>query len=89
MRSVMQTETACYICGTTYQLERHHCIHGTANRRLAEQYGLTVYLCKHHHELVHRDIEMDRKLQGQAQKAWEERYGNRSDFMAVFGRSYL
>ena len=70
-------------------MELHHCIHGTANRKLADKYGLTMWLCKRHHEIVHRDADTDLILKKRAQMAWEERYGNRSDFMAVFGRSWL
>ena len=39
--------------------------------------------------MVHMDVGMDNALKMEAQRAWEERYGNRNDFMRVFGRSYL
>jgi len=89
MKSIIQTECVCFFCGTTQNLERHHCIHGTANRKLAEKYGLTVYLCRRHHEEAHREKATDRILQVRAQMAWEERYGTTNDFVAVFGRNYL
>jgi len=89
MKSIIQQENVCFFCGTTRDLQTHHCLHGTANRKLADKYGLTVRLCRKHHEEAHREKTTDRILQVRAQIAWEEHYGNRSDFMAVFGRDYL
>ena len=85
-------ERQCYWCGNPFTLERHHCLHGTANRRLAEEDGLWVYLCNLHHTGqygVHRHPEMDRQLKMKAQAAWEERYGTRDDFRKRYGKSYL
>ena len=49
MKSIIQKEKECYLCGSTLNLEKHHCIHGTAGRKLADKYGLTVWLCAYHH----------------------------------------
>lgn len=49
-KSIMQTKKECYVCGTTFNLHSHHVLFGTANRKLAEQDGLKVYLCWEHHE---------------------------------------
>lgn len=38
---------------------------------------------------VHFDIVADRKLKRQAQRAWEQKYGTREEFIAVFGKSWL
>ena len=89
MKSIIQKERQCFFCGTTRDLQLHHCIHGTANRKLADKYGLTVYLCLRHHEMVHTEKRADRILQMKAQAEWEKHYGNRNDFLAVFGRDYL
>ena len=89
MKSIMWGEKACFFCGSTSELQTHHCIHGTANRKLADKYGLTVILCRRHHEAVHQDEGMDIALKMEAQRAWEKQYGSRNDFMRVFGRSYL
>ena len=35
----------CYVCGATRGIEVHHCIHGTAGRKLATKYHLVVGLC--------------------------------------------
>lgn len=92
-RSILQSAAACYICGKTRDLHRHHIFYGVANRKRSEQYGCWVYLCPEHHNMsnrgVHFDIEKDIKLKKQCQLAWERRYGTRDEFVAVFGRSYL
>ena len=62
----------CYICQKlgfhTYRyMELHHCIHGNANRRLADKDGLCVWLCKYHHQALHDKGEWDKELQKEAQ----------------------
>jgi hypothetical protein len=50
MKSIMQRDIEhCYICGGR-ATEEHHCIYGTANRKLSEKYGLKVYMCPYHQE---------------------------------------
>lgn len=88
MKSIIQSEKACYICGTTIGLHEHHCIHGIANRKLADKYGLTVWLCRKHHEQVHADAEVDGYFKRLAQSKFEQTH-SRCAFMAVFGRNYL
>lgn len=71
--------SVCYYCGTTENVELHHCIHGNKeNRSLATQYHLLIGCC----ENCHRGIngihgkfgkEKDLKLQAEAQEAWEKR----------------
>lgn len=95
MKSIIQTEKKCYVCETTYNLHSHHCMHGTANRKLADQDGLTVYLCYEHHEGnngVHNKNghELDLELKQLAQKRWMEYYDKtEDDFRQRYGRSYL
>jgi len=93
MKSVLQQENECYICGTTENLHTHHCIYGTANRKKSERYGLTVKLCFKHHngssEGVHFNKELDLHLKSLAQKYFEENTGNRKQFIQEFGKSYL
>lgn len=83
----------CWICGRTDGLELHHCIHGTANRKLADRYGLWVFLCRDCHTGTngvhgknghHRDL----TLKCTAQRAFERTH-SREEFRAVFGKSYL
>lgn len=93
MESVIQSIKKCYVCGTNQNLESHHCLHGTANRDIAERYGLKVWLCNKHHtgsnESVHRNHDMDLFFQKLAQETYEQQYGSREDFILHFGKSYL
>lgn len=87
-KSVIQFERECLVCKTTIGLHRHHLLHGTANRKIAERYGFWVYLCGKHHAEVHRDAEMDKKFKQIAQRKFEET-GTRIDFIRIFGKSYM
>ncbi len=81
----------CYECGSPY-VEVHHCLHGTANRRLADKYKLVVPLCPIHHRGnrgVHQNALFDLRLKRTAQEAFEREYGTRDDFRSIFGKSYL
>lgn len=83
----------CFFCGNTQNLEEHHCLHGTANRKKAEKYGLTVWLCNYHHtgglKSVHRCKETDKILQAFAQKYFLEHIGDMELWMREFGKNYL
>ena len=92
LKSVIQSEKECYICGTNYNLQSHHCIYGTSNRKQSEKYGLKVWLCQEHHTGnmgVHFNKTIDLQLKRTAQKYFEEHYGSREEFRNIFGRSYL
>lgn len=82
----------CFICKTTQNLEMHHCIHGTANRRKADKYKLVIPLCHTHHTgsnySVHHDAKLDLKIKQIAQKKFEEKYSHEK-WMEVFGKSYI
>lgn len=91
MKSIIQSNKECYVCGSTVNLHSHHIIFGTANRKLSEKYGLKVYLCWQHHEGtngVHGFYghELDLKLKRIAQEKFEETYDE--DFIKIFGRNY-
>ena len=91
MKSIMQTEKLCYICGAEYGLELHHCISGTANRKLSDRYGLVVFLCRDHHTGrlgVHQDIFLKNRLERDAQRKFEELYGHAA-WMRTFRKNYL
>ena len=92
MDSVLQQKKECYVCGTTVNLESHHCLHGTANRKKAEKYGLKVWLCHEHHtgnSGVHFSKTLDDRLKMLAQKHFEEHIGSREEWMREFGKNYL
>ena len=71
-KSIIQAYTdkenrECFLCRLNSSanlphrgLEKHHFIHGTANRKLAEHWGLWGYLCQmHHYEIHNSDREKD------------------------------
>lgn len=81
-------DSRCYLCWYPYSLQRHHMMHGTANRAKAEEWGLTVYLCSRCHRLLHDKGERDLELECVAQRVFEERYGHEL-WMKEFGKDYL
>lgn len=88
---IQKDETRCYVCGSMIGLERHHAMHGTANRKIAEKYSLTVMLCNDHHTGrfgVHTDPILDNRIKQDAQRAFTRIYG-RSLWMRLFRKNYL
>lgn len=95
MKSIIQTDgDYCFFChGIATDL--HHCI-GGSNRKLADQDGLTVRLCRLCHNKVHNgptSKPLTEKLHRLAQTKWEESYQGdgkpREEFMKRYGRNYL
>ncbi|MBD5529714.1 MAG: hypothetical protein HDR02_15125 [Lachnospiraceae bacterium] len=100
-KSILQDKRGgeCYLCKLLLGIdtpvasrEEHHIMHGTANRRLSEHYGLKVYLCPYHHrtgpEAVHRCQRTDTALKEMAQRTFEKKHSHEK-WMEVFGRNYL
>ncbi len=107
-KSIIQEEKECYICNNfnfpkaqliSYKncvmgIEKHHIFFGSANRKLSEKYGLTVYLCTEHHRVgkyaVHRNINTDLMLKQMAQKIFMKKKDKTiEDFIKIFGKNYL
>lgn len=88
MKSIIQDCKECYLCGRSDSLECHHAIHGTANRKLADQDGLTVWLCAECHTNLHQRGWHDNELKQVAQTVWELIYGTREEFIKRYGKSY-
>lgn len=92
MRSILQKgEPCCYVCGSMRSLERHHVMSGTANRKLSEEHGLWVYLCRDHHTGsigVHSDIILNQRLKRDAQRAFERTHSH-DEWMKIFRKNYL
>ena len=90
-KSIIQTEDTecCFFCGQ-YATDVHHCIHGTANRRLADKDGLVVMLCRRCHTNLHDKGTLDKELQRIAQARWMEYYGkSEEDFRKRYGKSFI
>lgn len=88
-KSIIQSTKECYLCRATRNLHKHHCIHGTANRQLADRDGLFVFLCADCHRDLHDKGIGDRELKAIAQIAWCERYGPPEAFRKRYGKIYL
>ena len=91
--SIVQSEKVCFLCGRTGNLERHHIFFGTSNRKNADKYGLTVWLCgdtchRCGKNAVHQNRLTDLYLKEQGQRAFEKTH-TREEFIQIFGKSYL
>lgn len=94
MKSILQSERECFLCHSERELQVHHCIHGMGRRRLADEDGLTVYLCQRCHSNLHDKGANDLMLQEMAEEAWIERRGYAKEegiekFRERYGRSYI
>ena len=90
-KSILQERQGCFICGTTLQLERHHVLHGTAMRRIADKLGLTLLLCAEHHRgkySPHQRKDVDLRLKRFAQSCYEDNHSH-EEWMEKVGRNYL
>ena len=90
---MIMSDKKCFFCGKTDNLQEHHCVGGAANRKIADKYGLTIWLCVYHHtggkKSVHQDYSMNLQVKQYAQKYFEENIGDRELWMREFGRNYL
>lgn len=90
VKSIISNEKACYLCGSFANLQRHHAIHGWANRKLAEDDGLWVWLCMSCHVALHDHGTSDNELKATAETAWLEATGKTvEDFRRRYGKSFL
>lgn len=85
----------CWLCGNP-NVEEHHIL-PSSRRPISDREGLTIFLCRGHHQGptgVHQDKEFDRWLRADAQRRWEQREGLEGQeahdaFRRVFYISYL
>lgn len=91
MKSIISNEKRCLVCGTTYNIHKHHVFFG-ANRKNSEKYGCWVYLCGRHHNLssegVHFNIALNLEIKRMTQRKFEELYSH-EEFIKIFGKSYI
>ena len=101
MKSIIQSEDECYICRLIYKVgtpasDTHHVLHGNGLRELADSDGLTVKLCRYHHDRLHNKNEFDKTLQIIGQKKYIEKLifegmteeEARERFRARYGKFY-
>lgn len=90
-QSIIQDGKYCFICGTTFNLEKHHILRGI-NRQNADEEGLWIWLCNRHHtgskQAVHNNKDVDNGLKILAQSTWEKTHSH-EEWMRIFGRNYL
>lgn len=68
---ITELEPYCQLCGSPYQLNRHHIRYGSCGRKT--YIGNIIVLCERCHRLVHSNkkywqpklIEIDRKVRGE------------------------
>jgi len=105
MRSIMTDNLEqCYYCGTTDNVELHHCIHGNKEvRKLCTSQHLLIGCCSMHHRGINGihgkyGKEKDLRLQALAQETWEKRRVRkgkstpdnvRQDWINMFGKDYI
>lgn len=96
--SIVYPEDQCAVCkatNKTARLEKHHIFYGTANRKLSDQDGLTVYLCPKHHRWIPDGVhggntKLDNELKITAQMVWmKENHKTIEDFIKRYGKSYI
>lgn len=98
-KSIIQVKDGrCYLCmklgmyGKYPIVHKHHVFGGTANRKISEEYGLTVYLCPGHHEFsteaVHANAGNMLLIRQDAQRIFEKMHSH-EEFMSLFGKNYL
>lgn len=88
MKSIIQEDKECYICGTNLGLHNHHIFPGRGFRKNSDKEGLTVYLCAVHHQYVHADRKAMLQLQKIGQRAFEKKK-SREKFIELFGKSFM
>lgn len=94
MKSIINNEKKCFICGSTANLHLHHVMFGR-NRKIADEDGLTLYLCYFHHEGTYgvhgiNGHDLDIKLKKIAEKKWCEFYNKTPEqFIKRYGKNYL
>ena len=89
MKSILMDSKECLVCGSPY-VEDHHIFFGPL-RKVAEKYGLKVWLCPEHHkgnDGPHLNRAFDIALKKAAQREFLKTH-TMAEWMEEFGRNYL
>jgi len=89
MKSIMQKDKKCFLCGTTKGLQKHH-VMNASNRSKADKDGLWVWLCMECHtgsRGVHQNAKLMMELKKIAQTIYEFDH-SREEWMKRYGRNY-
>lgn len=91
MKTVIQDNKECYLCGTNLNLEEHHCLNG-GDRKKCEQDGLKVWLCVNCHHVAphsaHRSIKTRIRLKQVAQAKYLESH-TLNEWFRRYHKNYL
>lgn len=87
----------CYICKYLAKVnppmlatDRHHMLYGTGKRPLSDSDGLTINICRYHHDRLHTFGAYKEETQQLAQRVWEQHYKKPTEeFIKRYGKSYL
>lgn len=77
----------CLLCAKPTS-DMHHLVFGRSERKLSEDSGLKIPLCRECHNLIHSDARIGYLSKILGQIAWEGKYGSREEFRKKFGKSY-
>jgi hypothetical protein len=91
-KSILQDEDdrKCYVCGSSFNLHKHHVWHGTGNRKLAEEDGLYLRLCAFCHRALHDKGTNDRQLMRIAENAYLAHFNKTvEDFIKRYGKNVI
>lgn len=86
-KSIIDNTKECFICKNP-RVQQHHIYKGNKCRKIADQEGLWVWLCRYHHNQVHHDREVDLTLMRLGQQEYEKTH-TREEFREKFIKSYL
>lgn len=89
MKSIIQEDKVCFLCGCRVNLELHHTWHG-ANRKIADKDGLTVWLCNQCHRNLHDKGMNDRYLMEIGEKSFLSHFNKTiKDFIKRYGKNVI
>ena len=87
MKSIIQHDKRCFVCGNI-EADTHHIRLGNCSRKKAEKYGLIMYLCWKHHRELHDNPAIKESVQKMAQKKLEQ-FISHDEYMKNFKKNYL
>ena len=89
MKSIIQDERRCFLCRTVTGLDEHHILAGSY-KKVAEELGLKVYLCRSCHKRVQESEADMQKLREIGQlKAMKYYKWTADQFRGVTGMNFL
>lgn len=87
--SIVQDKCECFLCHAPYTvgLDHHHLLHGTGQRKLADEDCLWVWLCRKCHTALHDHGIGDKELQATAQRTYLQTH-TREEWFRRYGKYY-